>query len=60
MGRISRGFFQNFFRGAITIAALIIATPITATVIIITAAITATAIGGTPIKVKAFPFKETF
>ena len=49
------GFFPEPFPGAIATAALIIATAI-----IITTAITTTAIGGTPIKVKALPFKETF
>ena len=49
------GFFPEPFSGAITTAALV-----TVTTIIITAAITTTAIGGTPIKVKAFPFRETF
>ena len=47
------GFFPEPFLRAIAPAALITAT-------IITAAITATAIGGTPIRVKAFPFGETF
>ena len=54
------GFFPELFPGAITTAALIIATPATATAIIITAIITAIVINGTPIKVKNFPFKETF
>ena len=49
------GFFPEPFPGAIATAALA-----TATVIIITAANTAIAIGGTPIKVKVFPFRETF
>ena len=52
------GFFPEPFPGAITPAALITATP--ATITITTAAITATVISNTSIKVKAFPFKETF
>ena len=57
-------FFPEPFPGAITTATAIITAMITAiiittaTLIIIT--ITATAISGTPIKVKALPFKETF
>ena len=49
------GFFPEPFPGAIATAA-----PATATVIIITAAIIITAIGSTFIKVKVFPFGETF
>ena len=49
------GFSPEPFPGAIVITA-----PATATAITITAAITATAIGSTPIKVKVFPFRETF
>ena len=51
-------FFPEPFSGAITAAAAIITATTTATPTIIT--ITATAINGTLIKVKAFPFKETF
>ena len=51
------GFFLKPFSGAITLAALITATLTTA--IIITAVI-ATAIGSTFIRVKIFPFGETF
>ena len=54
------GFFPEPFPGAIiTTAAIptVIITAITSPVIIITAA---TVINGTPIRVKAFPFKETF
>ena len=51
------GFFSEPFSGAITTAALITAT---ATAITITAVIIAIAISGTFIKVKVFPFKETF
>ena len=62
------GFFPEPFLGAIVAAAAIITAIITAITIITTIAIAtlvivtinATAIGSTPIKVKAFPFKETF
>ena len=47
------GFFPEPFPGAIATAAL-------ATAIIIIAAIIATVIGGTLIRVKVFPFGETF
>ena len=53
-------FFPEPFPGAIITAAAIITVIITATtpfIIITTAAII---IGGTPIKVKAFPFRKTF
>ena len=48
-------FFPEPFPRAITTAA-----PATATATTITAAITATATGGTPTRVKVFPFKEIF
>ena len=48
-------FFPEPFPGIITSVTLI-----TATAIIITAVTVATAIGGTFIKVKVFPFRETF
>ena len=51
-------FFPEPFPGVITPAALTTAT--LATAIIITAVITVTIISGTPIKVKVFPFGETF
>ena len=51
------GFSLELFLGAITPAALTTATLTTA---IIITAITTTAISGTPIRVKAFPFGETF
>ena len=54
------GFFSEPFPGAIITAAVIITAiiiAITPFIIIITAA---TVINGTPIKVKAFLFKETF
>ena len=63
------GFFPEPFPGAITTAAaviitaiitVIITTTIIATVTLIIIIITATATGGTPIKVKAFSFIETF
>ena len=53
-------FFPEPFPGVITPATLATVTLATATVIIITAAIITTTISNTPIKVKAFPFGETF
>ena len=52
------GFFPEPFLRAITLATLTTAT--LAITIIITIAITITIIGGTPIRVKVFPFGETF
>ena len=54
-GEYFSGFFLEPFPGATAPAALA-----TATAIIITAVITAIVIGGTLIRVKVFPFKETF
>ena len=51
------GFFPEPFPKIITTAVIITAT---LTVIIIIITITAIIISGTPIKVKALPFKETF
>ena len=59
-GKDFSGFFLEPFPGAITTAAVIptvIITAIAPPVIITT---TTTAIGGTPTKVKALPFRETF
>ena len=51
------GFSPEPFPGAIAPAALITATPTTA---IITTAVITTAVSGTLIRVKVFPFRETF